>query len=522
MTDATATAEPSSAYDRMVYFGHPFEQTHPDRLASLASLHGMEPAPISRCRVLEIGCADGGNLIPMAYQWPDSEFIGIDLSERAIDKAIATASGLALRNVTLIRRDILEIGPDLGLFDYIIAHGVYSWVPPPVRAKMMQVFRHNLAPMGVVYVSYNAYPGSHLRDIAREMMLFHVHAVSDAQTRVDEARTMLKGVAEASNEKELYGFLMHGQWERVRKMPDSRLYHDDLDEASRAFYLYQVVEEATRHGLQYLADAKSPLLDLDALPGPAAQLIAAIPVDDALRRDQYLDFIKGGAFRSTLLCHQEVRLRRPIEAQSVGNYHLAASTVPAAEGFDPCAAGIVEFNTVDGTMATDHMLSKAALFHLGEVWPQAVGFPELVERARGLQGAAANATLGEDGADVEALKTILWRMACAGKTVLYVCPPRLTTVVSERPQASLLARRQAAEGPLLTNLRHVSVMMEDATVRDFLALVDGTRTLEEIVRDLNAASPADPSGGQGSRPEITREDVEHNLAIMARMGLLIA
>ena len=524
VTDAPpSAAEPASAYDRMVYFGHPFEQTHPDRLATIASLHGMEPAPVSCCRVLELGCADGGNLIPMAYQWPRSEFIGIDLSEQAIAKAVASAASLELGNIRMIRGDILDIGADLGQFDYIIAHGVYSWVPPPVRDKVMAIFRRNLSPAGVAYVSYNAYPGSHLRDIAREMMLFHVRAIGDPQARVDQARRLLEVLAEASNEKELYGFLLHGQWERVRDMPDSRLYHDDLEESSRAFYLHQVVEEAAGHGLQYLSDAMHPLLSLDRLPAPVAAMISQIPETDAVGREQYLDFIKGCSFRATLLCHQEVSLRRQMEPASIARYHLIANTVPAAAGFDLNAAEIARFKTADGgTIATDHKLSKAALVHLGTVWPQAVAFRDLVERARSLIGAAAGAT-GDGQADVEALEKILFSMACAGPVTLSLCPPRLTTVVSERPEASLLARRQGAEGPMLTNLRHIAVVMEDEQVRRFLALIDGTRTPGEIVRDLNAATPPDPGGGgESGRPEVTREDVAHNLTVMARLGLLVA
>jgi SAM-dependent methyltransferase len=492
----------------MVYFGHPFSQTHPDRLATMASLHAMVPAPPGRCRVLELGCADGGNLIPMAYQWPESEFIGVDLSERAIGKAVETAADLGLGNITLSCLDILDIGADFGRFDYIIAHGIYSWVPPLVRGKIMAIFRHNLAPAGVAYVSYNAYPGSHLRDMAREMMLFHVRAIADPQSRVDQARALLQTLADVSDEKELYGFLLHDQWERVRNKPDSRLYHDDLDESASAFFFTQVVEEAARHGLQYLSDASFARLSLDAEPAPVARMISRIPETDAVSRNQYLDFIKGTSFREMLLCHQDVRLQRPIAPACIKNFHIAAYAVAADEDIDPGGTGIARFKTDGGgTISIDHPLSKAALLHLGMIWPQAVGFPELVESACGLLGAVTGT---EREADVEALTTVLFRLVSVGTVTLHLDPPRLTTVIGERPHASLLARKQATIGPFVTNLRHNLVSLEDETVRRFLVLVDGTRTIEEIVRDLNAAAP------------VTREDVERNLAIMARLGLLIA
>jgi len=71
-------------YDEVPYPGLPLPQTHPSQLATLGFLHGLEPAPVERCRVLELGCGDGGNLIPMALDLPESEFVGIDLSAPAI------------------------------------------------------------------------------------------------------------------------------------------------------------------------------------------------------------------------------------------------------------------------------------------------------------------------------------------------------------------------------------------------------------------------------------------------------
>lgn len=520
MTDASPTAAlgPSSAYDRVEYVGHPFEQTHPDRLATIASLHGLQSAPVPACRVLELGCADGGNLIPMAYQWPDSEFIGVDLNERAIRKGLAAAAGLGLRNLKLLHLDLLEIAAEFGQFDYIIAHGVYSWVPAPVRTKILAIFRHNMAPAGVAYVSYNAHPGSYLRDMARAMMLFHVRTIEEPQARVNEARSFFETLAEASNASELHGLLLNDQRDRLRRITDAQLYHDDLVEGARAFFLYQVAEDASCHGLQYLSDARFALPDLDDAPEVVAKTILQIPLDDAVRRDQYLDFIKGRSFRATLFCHQERSLDRRIAPHCIKAYHVAANVVPAGENRDPGAPGIGEFRTgKGGAVSIDHSLSKAALLHLGTIWPQAAGFPELVESAYALLGpAAAPPGDARRQADIEALMEVLLRLASAGPVALHLHPPRLCTLVGERPKASLLARQQAAESQVVTSLRHTPVMIEDDIARRLLVLADGTRSIHRIVRDLNTAV------GDGKRPPITRKNVEQNLAMVARLGLLIA
>src|SRR5207247_7326990 len=129
---------------------------------------GVKTAPLECCRVLEIGCASGGNLLPMAEALPEASFLGIDLSERQINEGQQAIAALGLGNVELRHLNVLEIGPDFGLFDYIVCHGVYSWVPPVARDKILEVCRKNLAPNGVAYVSYNTLPGWHMRGMIRD------------------------------------------------------------------------------------------------------------------------------------------------------------------------------------------------------------------------------------------------------------------------------------------------------------------------------------------------------------------
>src|SRR5688500_18101200 len=137
------------AYDRVAYRGASHAQTHPDRLASVATLFGMHPKAVEECRVLEVGCTDAGNLLPMAYALPGAHFVGIDLNDRAIEAGRAAITALGLSNITLQACDILEFPANLGAFDYIIAHGVYSWVPAAVREKTLAVCRAHLAPQGI-------------------------------------------------------------------------------------------------------------------------------------------------------------------------------------------------------------------------------------------------------------------------------------------------------------------------------------------------------------------------------------
>lgn len=136
------TNSPHTTYDDVPYDSQPFPQTHPDRLAVIGQLLSMRCAPPNRCRVLELGCAAGGNLIPLAYALPDSQFVGIDLSRVQIEEGLETIRAVALKNIDLRQLSILDVGADLGKFDYILCHGVYSWIPPPVSRKNLRNLPH--------------------------------------------------------------------------------------------------------------------------------------------------------------------------------------------------------------------------------------------------------------------------------------------------------------------------------------------------------------------------------------------
>lgn len=516
-----------AAYDSVVYPGRPFRQSHPDRLATLASLYGMTPAPVPSCSVLELGCGSGRNLIPMAYQYPESHFLGVDLSRGAVETGVGAIGELGLRNIQLRHLDIMDVTGDLGRFDYIIAHGVYSWVPPVVRAKILDVFHTNLAPHGVAYVSYNTYPGAFLSDLARRMMLFHVRAATDAHDKIQQSRALLTFLAEASPDDQIYGLVLRAQLERIRAKPDAVFFHDDLEEASSPFFLYEVVGEAVRHGLQYLADATSPVVDLRMHPNPVVRVLERIPEREVMIREQYLDFISGRGFRHTLLCHEGVELHRSIGPACVKNYHLAARIDLAPGTIDPLVDVPAEFNSTEGTLTTDHRLSKAALLHLGEIWPRAVTFHDLLEDTLVRLAQAAHPIRDNLDEEVEALSTVLFQAFAAGQVTLHLHPPRWTTTISDRPEASLVARQQAKTDSIVTNLSHGAVLLNDEVVRRFLMLVDGTRNLEQLVSDLNAAvtdnGPSNENGGgECGRPALTRESVEGNLALLARLALLVA
>jgi methyltransferase-like protein len=298
------------------------------------------------------------------------------------------------------------------------------------------------------------------------------------------------------------------------------LFHDDLAEVAKPFYLYEVARAAAAHGLQYLCDAAFSLSRLERLSPLAQKQFASIPEDDALTREQYADFVEGRSFRRSLFCRDDIKLQRTIAPHCVRRFHIATSAMPRDGAIDPAAADVVTFKSENGsTLATDHPLSKAVILALGKIWPQTIGFPAAVDAALTALGPAAEPIRANLDEEIDALAGLLFRVFSVGQFELHLFPPHLTTTIAERPEASALARHQAETGLAVTNLRHRSISMKDETERRFLILVDGTRTVDELVSDLNASLEARRDGGHDHVP---REAVLQNLGRLAKHSLLVA
>src|ERR1043165_56707 len=185
MTDTAA------AYDQVPYAFYCFPESHPRRLQATAHLFGLDaPAP-AECRVLELGCAVGGNIVPMAYSLPKAQLIGIDLAASQIETAKEFAAGSGVTNLDLRTANIADVTSEWGKFDYIITHGVFSWVPHEVAEKVLQICAAQLTPSGVAYISFNTYPGWHARMWAREAMHFRADELAEPMEKARAGRDFI-------------------------------------------------------------------------------------------------------------------------------------------------------------------------------------------------------------------------------------------------------------------------------------------------------------------------------------------
>ncbi|MEW6125509.1 MAG: class I SAM-dependent methyltransferase [Acidobacteriota bacterium] len=483
------TDESLTAYDEVWYPNAALSQTHPDRLATLANWFGLSPAPVEHCRVLELGCGDGGNLIPMAYGLPDSQFTGIDLAPQPIAKGQAMVKALGLLNITLEKMDILEVSPDFGVFDYIITHGIYSWVPETVREKILAICQANLADNGIAYISYNAYPGCHIRNMMREMLAFHLRDIDEPGEKIRQGRALARFLVEANPEPTAYAGVLAKQLEDINNRSDGAFYHDDLSEMNQPFYFYQFVADAARFGLQYLCEASIQDMQTQIFPPSIVATLAVLGKQSLIAKEQYLDFLKGKQFRQTLLCRQNVPINREPKPELLQTFFVTSSARPVSTHPNLKNQTVEEFLGNKGaTMKTGHPLAKAAIFALSRSHPVALGFHDLLEKSLELLDVETNQRM----AYVDALTHILLQSYEAGLVDLHTFQPRFTVEISDRPLASSLARWQITDGHTrITNLRHQSIKVADEKSQQLMLLLDGTHDHAALIRQLYKAKPDD-------------------------------
>jgi methyltransferase-like protein/predicted O-methyltransferase YrrM len=471
----------TTSYDEIPYASNVFHYSHPDRLATMAALLGVRAPAVDRCRVLELGCGTGSNLIPMALALPEGRFVGIDLSSRQVGMGREVAGALGLTNLDLKPLSILDVGADFGPFDYILCHGVYSWVPPEVQDKILRICKEHLAADGVAYVSYNTYPGWHLRAMTREMLRYHAEQFPDAAEKVAQARALLDFLIETAGPPDsLYGVLLRSEGQLLAAAPDSYLFHEHLEAVNAPVYFHEFAARAAAKGLQYLGEAR-PLPLPNNLTPQARETLEGMAAD-RIQAEQYLDFVRNRMFRWTLLCHAAVPLRAP-SARPVRGMYVTGVPRSGDGEIDLGPEAALEFHSSSGaSLSTRNPLLKAALLGLARAWPRAVPFPELLAATQELLArAGAEAPAGEAADD--GLADALLQCFLIGLVELNVQPPRFVAAVSERPVACPLARLQAADGERVANRRHRMILLGEFE-RQILRRLDGSRDQAALLDTL--------------------------------------
>jgi methyltransferase-like protein len=515
------------SYDQVPYGGHAIPDTHPDYLATLAGMLGIAAAPPQRCRVLELGAAAGDNLIPMAFQLPDSDFVGVELGAHQAQRGQALIAALGLTNVVLLHQDILSLDETLGRFDYILAHGVYSWVPDPVKEQILSLCGRLLTPNGVAYVSYNVLPGWHQRGMLRGMLLHQTSGAATPAERLDLAYGFLELLAAGmdQDQRPLVQSLRE-ELEYLREARPAYLYHEYLEATNAPETFSTFLGRAERHGLRYLADTQLHTMFASTL-APAAQAVVGL-CKDQTEQEQLMDFLTLRPFRRSLLIRSGLEPNLEIDLQHLHAYGLYADLTPT-DGADLSRPLPEPYaSTAGDDFVVEHPLTKAVLQQLATAYPNALPLAALLDAARTLvedAGGAGYAT------EIDACQGEPFSLYASQGLGLTLNPATWSGHLSERPRASALARARAAAGETqVATARHRNLDLDRVSAL-LLSLLDGRHdraALEAALfgalqadpgfQETLAQGPSTPAGLQGQ----IKANCERLLWVFARNGLLEA
>lgn len=452
------------SYEELPYASQALPAAHPDRLHVVARMSGLTPPAVEGARVLEIGCASGGNLIPLAAALPGAQFVGIDYAEVQIAAGRSRAGELGLENLSFRHVDLRDPGEDLGTFDYIIANGVYSWVPTDVADALLALTARVLAPDGVAMISFNVLPGWHARSRIRELLLRRVDRSAPALQQVRRAREVLEELARFAVSDTPWGASLQREFAKLANVADAYFFHEFLEAHNHPVWLEDWFAHVGGHGLRHLGDADFGAMLPHRLPPATREGLAGLTFEQAEAR---LDLLTGRAFRLGLLCHAHHTPDLRLDWTRFLGLHLGGRLVRAGQDGDA-----VIFRSRSGEeLRVSDPAAVGLLSALDRAGAATLPFEALCDRAggpRAAPGIAAN------------LLTLWARDAVE----VFSRPIPATSSPGERPRAWRIARDEAGrEGSPVTSLRHEPWQLDDFD-RQLLQACDGERDLDALVHAM--------------------------------------
>jgi methyltransferase-like protein len=496
---------PPTNYDAIHYHGAVIPITAPSHLAICARWLRGQKAPFDHFRLVELGCGVGTNLLSLAFHHPDSNFLGIDSSYSQLDCARRDASSVGLQNIDFMLADVRNVNPaDLAPRDYVIVHGLYSWVPDETRQAILALVGDILTSSGLAYISYNAQPGWSTRCIIREILL-RARSVRKA-TLKDKAQRAIEVAScfleDLPSRDYAHAVLLAEELKRVRDGEPSYVFHEYLTEVNQGFWFGDFVECVRRRGLDYVGDAQFCRWE-GHVPTDLKHALAKRNLDP-IEQEEAVDLLGNRYFRASILCRADA-LRKSIDhLKLLDEVHIATSLHARSDPFD-LTEGVVERFIGTGLIGKNELevtlnasITKASMVLLAAQWPKGMRLNKLYQHASKL--------LTNHGHEVKAdarsqLSDELIKLFEAGQIDLRLRESAYHTEVPEYPRAHALARFEAKHRETLTTPYHLPLPFEPQVLA--------------MVRELD---------GSRSRAELSRifgeELVSETLWILGRWGLL--
>lgn len=305
-------------YADLGYLSQPFPYASAPFLECYARLLGLSPALASTARILEIGSSYGGNVISQALFYPQATFTGIEIAPTQVSVGKTYIDQLGITNLDLLEGDVNESHDHLGTYDYIIAHGFYSWVDEETKNNFLRLCKEHLAENGILYMSYNTYPGWHKMDSVRALLEFANKDIDTLNHRekVRHGKTVASKLGalmlEYDTVKTQQTSFLQSLRQTLQKQ-DCYVGHDHLEPVNTPVYFHQCMDHMVEHGFTYLCDCDLNLSFPTVYDETLRTQLQVLAPHDPLAREQYIDFMLNTAFRKSLFTHKGATPKRITE-----------------------------------------------------------------------------------------------------------------------------------------------------------------------------------------------------------------
>jgi len=517
----------SEYYDAVPYESVAFPQSAPEHLQAVAGLFGLSAPAVETARVLELGCAAGGNLLPFAARYPKAHVLGVDLSSVQVEQGQALIKQMGLKNAEIRHADLSTLERSLGTFDYIICHGVYSWVPENVRQAILRIASENLSDNGLAYVSYNTYPGWKSREIVRDAMILRGGS-RELKEKLPYARGMLEFLYASARPDTVLKLALEEVRPIVQSYGEYYLLHEFLEPYNVPCYFHEFVERAEANGLDYVGESEIFTMFLSNYDAAVAEPLLREWGSSQVAVEQYLDFVVNRSFRQTILTKKKHAsgIRRQLSPDMLQSLFLSGVFASDDGPLEPDEKLQTCKLLRQGTITLSQPALKVAAAALNEAYPAMLSFDALGQRV------AAELKLSKTAAREQLLPFVeelvikgLLRFRTSDPDIASALPGR--PVVSAETRATLKPPAGAGVVPV-NNLLHEQVYLNILEARIAL-LMDGTRDEEalitgviedagnDLITFLNNGSPvSDPAAVE----EVARKQVPVAAANLRVKGMI--
>lgn len=494
-------------YDEIPYHGYPFEYNRPENLRTVAALFGLDAPKLETARVLELGCSDGGNLFRFAETYPKSYTLGVDLSKVEIEHGKKILDELKLNNIELKAMSITDLDESYGKFDYIICHGVFSWVPDFVKDSILEVSKKLLSKNGLAFISYNALPGWNTINSVRELMLYHAQNFSDVHDKIDQSRAALNFIQDSLEGQETpYAQFMRESAKNMADKENHYIRHEYLADENQAFYFNEFIEKARSNNLEYVGDTDVQRMYVGNLPEKAIEKL--ITIQDIVQTEQYMDFISNTQFRCTILTHKGAKISRNISDETIKKFNYYSNIKLLNNEInieDNSKATFYIDGNKERTVDTSEPAMKAVLYCLSNNYGNPLSVDEIITESNKLAPKISREAIKQN------ILANFGKLIFSGSAKYILDKPLSVYKISNKPKISKLAMHQIQTPSshngkywITNNLNQVIVISPHKV--GIVQSINGKNTIDQIKEKTLSDLKEDKISANENNKKITDEN----------------